>query len=848
MDYFNNMQGNSNNPPSLQDLMAAGTNLPALKNYGNPFLANLINQNNPIMQGDTNQTFAPPLYQPTNGGDKGIADMINNANLLPAMSVINPNQQPDNSQQQDNSQQPDNSQYIQPQQQAPQTSQQVPTTSNLPVGYIQHPLQGALLSAGLSMIPNLLMYGTKGLGLTATGGLLNAVNSYGQSIKTDRDLANFQGLKNGMIANIPADLQPKLAPIFNSARTPADLAEIQKTYLPLIGNLSQSNANSQYNTTGQLNYSPNAYYTPELQNTINQQYINKADELTKNGTQGQVLQSRTLAGGANPTYQGTVQPVNGNIKAPTQPTITQSSTGNLVWSQPTAYDPLISKYATQYGIDPNLLRAVIKQESGFNPNAKSPVGAIGLGQFMPDTAKTMGIDPTNPEQSIAGAAQYLKNSLVHYNGDIDKALASYNAGYGAVDKYNAVPPFKETQNYVKSVKAIAGSNQGKPVNGGASLPTVALSPSSASPSLLPSVPNVAGNNLQTISNIPSPQYSNNIQSSPVYNKGTLTAAMNLQNAANQVPNTVPTGKPNIYDLMNGQLSDAQKLGLSNNPVIDQSANTADQTRYVNMQTLPYTLGQDQATINSSNAGTYKTYAEVPSDIASKQASTQQALSTAYKTNAEVPSDIAYKQALAQQALNAGNKQSASDIKQAQQDKDNQSNLGMLGSRLIEMKNTILNPALPNPTNGIDRGIHDIIRNNIYQPSQIETQFQALHDSLPLLWTQTIDKTGKRMSQQEIEYTTRQIPQLNDSYANKVTKYNQMIDQLATRYGLDAGQYKIQPLTSKQGTGQLSPIGQNQTPTPVAANDLVKVVNPAGKTTFVHQADLQNALNTGYTRG
>jgi soluble lytic murein transglycosylase-like protein len=121
----------------------------------------------------------------------------------------------------------------------------------------------------------------------------------------------------------------------------------------------------------------------------------------------------------------------------------------------TPYAAEIDAAAKKYGVDSALLRGLIRQESNFNPNAGSPAGARGLTQLMPGTAAALGVNPAIPAQAIEGGAKYLRQQLDKFGGDPAKALAAYNAGPGAVQRYGGVPPFAETQNYVRKVLAYA---------------------------------------------------------------------------------------------------------------------------------------------------------------------------------------------------------------------------------------------------------------------------------------------------------------------------------------------------------------------------------------------------------
>lgn len=134
--------------------------------------------------------------------------------------------------------------------------------------------------------------------------------------------------------------------------------------------------------------------------------------------------------------------------------------GSVLKSSGTDMKSLFSEASKRYGVSLDLLKAVAKTESNFNPTATSRAGAMGVMQLMPDTAAWLGVtDAYDPEQNIMGGAKLLKQLLTEFDGKTELALAAYNAGAGNVYKYNGIPPFAETQNYVRAVMSnLAGSS------------------------------------------------------------------------------------------------------------------------------------------------------------------------------------------------------------------------------------------------------------------------------------------------------------------------------------------------------------------------------------------------------
>jgi soluble lytic murein transglycosylase-like protein len=139
------------------------------------------------------------------------------------------------------------------------------------------------------------------------------------------------------------------------------------------------------------------------------------------------------------------------------------STRPLVSRKAAAYETLIETHATAQAVSPDLVRAVIQAESAFNPHARSHKGAMGLMQLMPATATEYGVlDAFNPAENIRAGVAYLKQLLVRFSHNVELALAAYNAGPTAVEKYGKVPPYKETRNYVAKIRGATTSGSVPP--------------------------------------------------------------------------------------------------------------------------------------------------------------------------------------------------------------------------------------------------------------------------------------------------------------------------------------------------------------------------------------------------
>lgn len=166
------------------------------------------------------------------------------------------------------------------------------------------------------------------------------------------------------------------------------------------------------------------------------------DSITKVLQRINSIEQRFMPG--NSSAKGVFSNILKNVQDAGDPAISLSSEGEI--------PQMVQATARKYGVDPKLAMAVAQTESSLNPNAVSSAGAVGVMQLMPETAKSLGVHNLyDPRENIDGGVRYLKQMLTTFNGDVSKAVAAYNAGAGAVQSYNGIPPYSETRGYVAKV-------------------------------------------------------------------------------------------------------------------------------------------------------------------------------------------------------------------------------------------------------------------------------------------------------------------------------------------------------------------------------------------------------------
>jgi soluble lytic murein transglycosylase-like protein len=209
----------------------------------------------------------------------------------------------------------------------------------------------------------------------------------------------------------------------------------------------------------------------ELQTLI--QTVETGGKSGKGSFGAALAEATAVEGGATALGEATALSTPTTSPLPTTATTASTSPTAFAAGEETGSVPFASTIeaaCAKYGLNPNLLAGLIEQESHFDPTVGSAAGAQGLTELMPETASSLGVtDPHDPTQSIEGGARLLSEKLKEFGGNTELALAAYNAGSGAVQQYNGIPPYPETEQYVQKVLGYASGYEGGGAFGGAAL-------------------------------------------------------------------------------------------------------------------------------------------------------------------------------------------------------------------------------------------------------------------------------------------------------------------------------------------------------------------------------------------
>jgi soluble lytic murein transglycosylase-like protein len=200
----------------------------------------------------------------------------------------------------------------------------------------------------------------------------------------------------------------------------------------------------------------NSIFTSQVQASIYELLINLLQKMEQDTTNKSG--SSTNSGSGSSTSSNMTAP-SANAVAASPSASGSNASGSAGAPAQGCFASLVNQAAKKYNVNPQLVEAVIKAESNFNPNAVSSCGAQGLMQLMPATARGLGVtNSLDPAQNIDGGVKFLSGLLSRYNGNVRLAVAAYNAGPGAVDAYHGVPPYQETQTYVSRIIGYLQSN------------------------------------------------------------------------------------------------------------------------------------------------------------------------------------------------------------------------------------------------------------------------------------------------------------------------------------------------------------------------------------------------------